>query len=147
MGDLAIKTGDATPINRNVPEVTEEEKLLYPYLFDEDGKLRTDIQAYRKKRDEQRDNLYNITQDENFVATTIAWDIEAAKRRQVYIDDAYNIDKQAQMSEVVLNNFAIEKFGKKISNLPLMISEGDYNEEDISLVNFYGSSKSSDRYG
>ena len=141
MGDLAIKTGDATPINRNVPEVTEEEKLLYPYLFDEDGKLRTDIQAYRKKRDEQRDNLYNITQDENFVATTIAWDIEAAKRRQVYIDDAYNIDKQAQMSEVVLNNFAIEKFGKKISNLPLMISEGDYNEEDISLVNFMVAAK------
>jgi len=141
MTDLSLKGGAPTPVDRNVPKVTKEEKLLYPYLFNKDGKLRADYKAYRNKKNEQRDNLYNITQDQNFVATTIAWDIEAAKRRQVYTDQAYQIDKQAQMSEVVLNNFAIEKFGKKISNLPLMISEGDYDEADISLVNFMVAAK------
>ena len=60
---------------------TEEEKALYPNLFTEEGMLRGDYKAYRNRQKLIRDNLYAATQDPNYVAATIAWDVEAAKRR------------------------------------------------------------------
>ena len=115
---------------------TEEEKALYPNLFTEEGMLRGDYKAYRDRQKLIRDNLYAATQDPNYVAATIAWDVEAAKRREKYTQEAVEINAQAVQSEVILNSLSIEKFGKKIENLPQLINSDVLPPEDIALANF-----------
>ena len=115
---------------------TEEEKAMYPNLFTKDGFLRGDYKAYREKQKKIRDNLYAITQDPNYVATTIAWDVEAAKRREKYTQEAIEINKQAVQSDVILNSISIEKFGKKIEDLPRLITDDVLAPEDAALANF-----------
>lgn len=115
---------------------TEEEKAMYPNLFTEEGMLRGDYKAYRDRQKLIRDNLYAATQDPKFVATTIAWDVEAAKRREKYTQEAIEINAQAVQSEVILNSLSIEKFGKKIENLPKLINDDVLPPEDVALANF-----------
>jgi len=115
---------------------TEEEKALYPNLFTEEGMLRGDYKAYRDRQKLIRDNLYTATQDPNYVSTTIAWDVEAAKRREKYTQEAVEINAQAVQSEVILNSLSIEKFGKKIENLPKLINDDVLPPEDVALANF-----------
>lgn len=115
---------------------TEEEKALYPNLFTEEGMLRGDYKAYRDRQKLIRDNLYAATQDPNYVAATIAWDVEAAKRREKYTQEAVEINAQAVQSEVILNSLSIEKFGKKIENLPQLINDNVLPPEDVALANF-----------
>ena len=115
---------------------TEEEKAMYPNLFTEDGLLRGDYKAYRDRQKQIRDNLYAVTQDPNYVATTIAWDVEAAKRREKYTQEAIEINAQAVQTDVILNSISIEKFGKKIENLPKLINDDVLAPEDAALANF-----------
>ncbi len=115
---------------------TEEEKALYPNLFTEEGMLRGDYKAYRDRQKLIRDNLYAATQDPNYVAATIAWDVEAAKRREKYTQEAVEINAQAVQSEVILNSLSIEKFGKKIENLPQLINDNVLPPQDVALANF-----------
>ena len=115
---------------------TEEEKALYPNLFTEDGLLRGDYKAYRDRQKLIRDNLYAATQDPNYVAASIAWDVEAAKRREKYTQEAVEINAQAVQSEIILNSLSIEKFGKKIENLPQLINDDVLPPEDVALANF-----------
>tara|TARA_R100000541_G_C1897072_1_gene83920 strand:- start:93 stop:8627 length:8535 start_codon:yes stop_codon:yes gene_type:complete len=115
---------------------TEEEKAMYPNLFTKEGFLRGDYKAYRDRQKKIRDNLYAVTQDPKYGATTIAWDVEAAKRREKYEKEALQINAQAVQSEVILNSLSIEKFGKKIKNLPKLINDDVLAPEDVALANF-----------
>ena len=137
--------GSTHPIIYAGEELTVDKKTVaqYPNLFNKDGTMRTDWKDRKVDLEKMRDNLYNITQDENFQEVSLKWDLEAAKRREAYSLDAVKTNRNANMGLKALDQYSIEMFGvtsKELENYRINNLE-NLNEQQLEVIDYIALAK------